>query len=440
MNVYTVLDNKVYSMSIENINKLRADASIPMVHPNEYLAGSWDESYDYANSVVRSKLDVNTISGARNEDHVWEVIDCIINNNLTEAQEVNPAVKLSVSYTILDAFHNEVESKVCKTTIGELKEIMVPYAIDSANALSYGIAQNASGRVVIGAAFRELGISKSTRSESRIVRIDNVVVSISTTDRSIYSMYLSNAQTMIGWTPTSPTQEQISEYDIPIFNLADTHPTAGLPKLPHLITIPERNDKVYLDINLNTSLFAYTFSAKDIEDRLFINQRKQMKYNITTATDWNCAVDKPILEKLTFGDEVILKITANHGYKISKITFDGKYYGSGSVSIGNVDGYQSPYRITPANIVISWDDLCQNVEINIGSVMDSFRFGVSSEVSPIVPPEEPTDVPETPDDTENDSGAEGEGTPSNPDGVSGEVSKEETPEAGSDTVDETPTT
>lgn len=398
MRVFAILDNQVYGMSTSNVIEMGNPAGIPIADPDEYIRGSWDEVYNSAGSVVRSQLDVNLISSTTNKDNVADVLKCIADYNLTEIKEINPSVKICVTYTILDAFRNEVESKVSKTTIGTLKEVMVPKGITEDDSLTYGIAQNITGRVVIGAAFRELGISKSTRSESRIVRIDDVKVSISTTDTSIYSMYLSAAQTKIGWTPTSPTQGQVSEYDIPIFNLADMHPSMGLPKLPHFITIPERNDKVYFDINLNESLFAYTNSSSKIEDAIWYNQRKQMKYYISAVCDRNCGVEEPypLIENLSFGDELIVKISALPGFKISNMVFKGRLNEFGPIPIGCDDTPEITSATVGDHIVVSWDKFCQNVEIKINFVDDSYQIVINSAVSPVIPPE-----PETPDNPDD---------------------------------------
>lgn len=432
MSVFAVLDNKVYTMSDENATKIRRVPTkmAPGLDAPFYPYGSWDESHDLSAHVVHSMLDISAVSLTTNEENVKEVIDAVNTNELTELLRLNPAVKMTVTYSVLDAFHNELESKVSKVTIGTLNDMIIPMSLNYQDHMEYLIAQNITSRVVLAAAFRELGISKSTRSASRMIAVHNVTISISTTDESVYSQFLLDAQSKIGWTPSSPTQGQVSEYDIPIFNLADTNPQLGLPALPHYIEVDDRSDKVYLDIDLTTSLFAYTLRDQEIERAIVHNQQKKMQYKIITATDIHCNVDKPIVEHIDYGSYVELNVTADTAFRISKITIESKFHPDAIIEVP--EGAGSDYACSPLGnpeVLVEFGHGSTTAKITISCIGESYALAVYTSVATVVPPEEGTpsetpddnvdgpsgEVPSTDDSSEETSGGPNDGTDSAPD-------------------------
>ncbi len=414
MDIYALLNGQLYTMSDSNVAELkkRRTAEIPGQPCSQ---SHWDEHYvstPDGRGIISSNLDITTPIIAMNKDNINEVIQAIKGNNLTEMKEMNPAIKIAVTYAILDAAYKEIESAVCKVVVGELGEVAFPRDILNDDSLQYDLSQVASGRVIIGAPFHELGISRATRGASRIVRIDNVVISISTTNKNIYSEYLSNAQTSIGWTVSSPTQKQVSEYDIPIFNLADYRTNLSLP---HYIEVTDRSDHVFLNVKLLTNIFAYTYMPTEIEDALFLNQRMQTKYSVTSAVDGHCTADVlPETADIVYGTPFVMNVTADKGHRIMRVSMDISRDQSISFDVDDEKFVEDRTASTTSGLAtVTWDETKTHATITISSVEDFYKICVYTTTAAIIPADEPSADPSTPpsetpgSDTGDSSGDEG---------------------------------
>lgn len=413
MQKYALVDNKLYTVVAEPMDctNLYSTAACPNTtwnelysEPNTSMDGNyairtpfqnpfdkpWNETY--TPSLVVSNISVNDLSTDGNSRRVDMLVDAIRDLKLTEQFAINSAVRVEVRYCILDSNQQVVDEETAKIRVGKLEDFLQPNPMDETNTMEYNIGQCINARIELAAPFHELGISKGSRGSTRTVRILNIRAYISTTNENVYSQLLTEAQTKIGWTINSPTQEEIRSRDILIYDMLDDPKATN--QLPHDITIRDRKDRVALNFNLFTNLFVYTYSTELVDNLLHLNQRMLSKYSVITTASGRASVNDALIQNIAYGETITVRIAADDGWRVSSLDIKGKFNQYNDIVL---DRDMYPNGITlDLNVQIDWNET--DVIVVFPCVDDNYTIDITTEINQAIPPEDEKDPEEPGDD------------------------------------------
>lgn len=352
-------------------------------------------------SIYEPNVLSNTVD---NQENVDKAVQFIIDQDITEILTVNPECRVEIEYVITDGQGTELERSK-RIRICQLSEVFMPKAITPDDALNYSIIAKVSGTVDIDInKDYGLGLSKPYNNPNYILKIENFVVRIATTGEPVYSKFLSTAQQNIGWSVTSPTQEQLNRHDLPIYDLKGSGESANMP----VIEMDDRLTNITVQFDFYSELFVYTHTSHTIEQAVIEQQKKKMTYSVHTGFMYSKlpeapgVIDTPVLTDLAYGEEVIVKATPNEGYKINFVKFVRNNDPNNTELIeltwdsSNIDldlDFLSDFFATPGDLSVHVDpeDTSGAIEIHIDAIDCNYDIYVS--ISKI--PEEPKDPDET---------------------------------------------
>ena len=256
---------------------------------------------NHGDGVVVVDVSMNTSNYPNNPKQVKALIEEIILKKLTSIQKVYPRLRIQVMYKLVDECGNTIEEG-SKVRIGDIFPVIKIQPINSSmNEQEYSEAVGATNTIDFTINPVPFGISRNNNSRKFSLFIEDVIFSIAMCDDNVTDSYMTEMQQRIGWSRTSPTQEELGEYFYTIYQASTDDPHWSSVEISDL----NRCMKVFVNITSIHDLFANVYDCKQIEHFVLKAQEMQMLYTVETSVDGET---KDTIKDIAWGSSRTVKV------------------------------------------------------------------------------------------------------------------------------------
>lgn len=313
-------------------------------------------------------IDAKTSSLPVNIDSLNKLKTAIVENKYTDIMSVYPRMRIKLDYMIEDSNGNIVEEG-SRVRICNIHSSYTILPITTENDQQYSDAIECNDTFDIGINVTTLGISKNFASKEFKMTIKNIELSVAVSDKRISDSYLTAYQNRIGWSPTSPTQEELGEYYCTVYSAIENNPSwepIVIDKLPKLM-------RCMVQVNASADLFANVENCAEIESLIIENQRATLKYHIATTVD-GAAIDP--IEDITYKTHSIVEATIPR--KAASVKINDTLY---TFADSDYDDAQDPVlhkTIDDYVFTVVATDAGYNVSVYFESIVTNYTVEITS--------------------------------------------------------------